>query len=61
MKPDQRAADGRIGSKPSRNPAQPLAQPLAVFLRGGHAPQPPRRAGHQGHEQGHVIEKKDHA
>ena len=46
----------RLGTRPSRS-----RQPLAVFLRGRHPPQPPRRPGHERRKQGQVIEKENHA
>ncbi len=59
MEPD----DGRwpFRSRNGGNPAQAFGQPLAVLVRGGHPPQPPGGAGHQGRKQGEVVEKENHA
>jgi len=57
MEPDERAFSTQIG-KCRWNSAQAGRQPFAVFLRGGHPPQPPGGSGHQGRQQCQVVEKR---
>ncbi len=62
MHPDQRPVSrSRASNHPLRNASQPLPQSFPVLLGRRHAPQPPRRTGHERREQGHVIEKQRHA
>jgi hypothetical protein len=47
--------------EPDPHTAKPLHQSFAILVRGGHLPQPPRRAQDKGGKHREVIEKQDHA
>ena len=56
--PDERAA---FSAFERWNAAQPVHEPLAVFLRGGQAEKPPRQTEQEAGEQSQVVEKQNHA
>ena len=61
MEPDDGAPCGLACAAMARHTSQPFGQSFAIFVRGGHAPQPPGRAGDQDREQRKIVEKQNHA
>ena len=50
-----------LAFQPAWNLPESFTDPLAVFVRGGHPPQPPGCAGDRTGEERDVIEEQDHA